>query len=272
MEPTAQSIARTYPERVYEDPWDRVIEYRRVRSYSADRPNMGSSALSNALDLPRGRIRPWVNGGAPESVKAIQTALDHNWLNPDPGSEMALRLTELLAHVLAGGSIAKENPVVSLSPGRRVGVDELRTAFECVGIEATVRHADDDRQGTEVVATKDGVALGRCLIAMGAEPGHKTELESLPDVLDVVPDETRPSFAAIYARHRASEYPEKATLRITERRSRSYMEGLAQLFRDVTGETVTLSDAGITISAAAARELALDNLMLEKEPATSGLD
>lgn len=265
MEPTAQSIARTYPERVYEDPWDRVLEYRRVRSYSADRPNMGSSAISTALDLPRGRIRPWLNGGAPESVKAIQTAIDHNWLDPEPDSEMALRLIELLAHVLAGGSIAKEHPVVSLSPGRRVSVDELRTAFERADIEPAVRHADDDHRATEVVATTDGVALGRCLITMGAPRGSKTQLDALPGILDEVPEATRTAFVNIYAKHRAAEQKGKMTLRITEQRPRSYLEDLAALFQSVTSGTVSVDSRGLTINEDAAVSIDIGKWSIEKE-------
>lgn len=255
MEPTAQSIARTYPEDVYEDAWDRVLEYRQVQSYAADHPNMGSQAISTALDMPRGRIRPWVNGGSPESVKAIQTAIDHGWLDPDPDSETARDLIELLAHVLAGGSIAAEFPIVALTPGRRVQIGALQDAFVRVGLNSTVRHATADGRATEVVATDDGVALGRCLVAMGAPRGTKTQLDALPSVLDEVPQAVRESFATIYAQHRAVEHEGKATLAITENRPASYQDDLAALFRDVTGEAVTVGANGITIPEAAATRL-----------------
>ena len=41
MEPTARSIARTYSDRVYPDPWEKVEDYQRVQAYAAEHPNAG---------------------------------------------------------------------------------------------------------------------------------------------------------------------------------------------------------------------------------------
>lgn len=41
MEPTATSLSRTYSNRVYPDPWEKVLDYRRVREYAAENPNTG---------------------------------------------------------------------------------------------------------------------------------------------------------------------------------------------------------------------------------------
>ncbi|MGZ0746716.1 hypothetical protein [Haloparvum sp. AD34] len=264
MEPTAPSLARTYSDRVYDDPWQKVLDYRRVREFSAEHPNMGSSAASTRLELPRERIRPWMNDAKPDPVHGIQSAIDHGWLEPEPDSEIAQRLIELLAHVLAGGSIATENCRPMLTPSKRVSVEACQRAFERVGLESEVRHADDDGQGTTVVPTDDGVVLGRCLVAMGAPRGVKTQLESLPAVLHEVPADARESFAHCYARHRAAEFDDKATLRIKEERATEYLEHLAMLFRDVTGGHVTATEAGVTISADAARELQLSHSGLEQ--------
>jgi len=41
----------------------------------------------------------------PDPVRAINTAIDHGWLDPDPDSETAAAaLVELLAHVLGAGA------------------------------------------------------------------------------------------------------------------------------------------------------------------------
>jgi len=86
---------------------------------------------------------------------------------------MAGALIELLAHVLAGGSInARFVPAISV--GRRVDHDTIVSVFEAVGVDAQQRHADSDGRATEVYPTTDASVLGRCLVAMGAPQGTKT--------------------------------------------------------------------------------------------------
>jgi hypothetical protein len=77
MEPTAQSIARTYSDRVYPDPWEKVEDYQRVQAYAAEHPNAGRTAVGTALELPAGRVRSWLNGGQPDPVRGIETASAH---------------------------------------------------------------------------------------------------------------------------------------------------------------------------------------------------
>jgi hypothetical protein len=80
---------------------------------------------------------------------------------------MAGALIELLAHVLAGGSIyARFVPAISV--GRRVDHDTIVGVFKAVGVDAQQRHADSDGRATEVYPTTDASVLGRCLVAMGA--------------------------------------------------------------------------------------------------------
>jgi len=38
MEPTARSLARTYSDRVYPDPFEKVEDYQRVQAYAAENP------------------------------------------------------------------------------------------------------------------------------------------------------------------------------------------------------------------------------------------
>jgi len=130
MQPTAQALARTYSDRVYPDPWEKVLDHRRVLDYAAEHPNAGRVRVGNALDLPNERIRGWLEDMIPDPVRAINTAIDHGWLDPDPDSETAAALVELLAHVLAGGSIAAKSYVPAVTPGERVSAAEIRRAFE----------------------------------------------------------------------------------------------------------------------------------------------
>ena len=255
MEPTPQSLARTYTDRVYTDPWEKVLDYRRVRAYAAENPDEGRTRVGKALDLPPERVRGWLDGGMPDPVRGIHVATGHGWLDPDPAGETASALIDLLAHVLAGGSIVESTYSVRLAPGSRVDVDELRAAFDRVGVDSRIDHKRAPGRATEVVAGRDGSVLGRCLVAMGAVAGSKTRLQHVPDVVREAPPARKASFCRIYAAHRAAEFDGKATRRIAEERPRSYLTELADLFEEVTDEAVGMGDEALTITADAARKL-----------------
>jgi len=255
MQPTAHALARTYSNRVYPDPWEKVLDHRRVVEYAANHPDAGRVRVGTALDLPPSRVRGWLNGSLPDPVRGINTATAHGWLEPDPDGETAAALVELLAHVLAGGSINRESFLVAVAPGRFVDLDEIHAAFERVGVTTTTRHDDAPGRATEVVPTDDGSVLGRCLVAMGAARGGKTDLDRLPPIVWKVPAPVRESFARIYVRHRAARHENKATMMIQEQRPRTYFDDLRRLLTDMTGESVTIGDGAVTISADAAREL-----------------
>jgi hypothetical protein len=257
MQPTAQALSRTYSDRVYPDPWEKVLDYRRVLDYAAEHPNAGRVRVGNALELPPSRVRGWLNDSVPDPVRGINTASQYGWLDSEPDSDTAAALVELLAHVLAGGTIPEQSFEVAVTEGRRVGVDEIRAAFERVGVETRIRHCETDDRATEVVPTTGASVLGRCLVAMGAARGEKTRLERLPSVVWEVPTEVRTEFARIYVGHRATTWKAKATLRIQEQRPQSYLDDLRRLIAELTGESVTVGDLAVTVSADAARELGL---------------
>lgn len=257
MQPTADTLARTYSDRVYPDPWEKVIDHRRVLDYAAEHPTAGRVRVGNALDLPNERVRGWLRDATPDPVRAIDVAAEYGWLDPEPDGETAGALVELLAHVLAGGSIPEQSFTPAVSPGRRVAVDEIRTAIERVGVDTATRHDDADGRATEVVPTCNASVLGRCLVAMGAPRGEKTDLDRLPSIVREVPEGVREAFVRIYVRHRAAADGTKATLTIQEQRPPTYLEDLQRLIAESTGETVTAGDLNVTISADAARKLGL---------------
>ncbi|MFD1572439.1 hypothetical protein [Halorubrum laminariae] len=253
MSPTAQALSRTYSDREYPDPWQKVLDYRRVREYVAAHPNHGRTRVGNALDLPPGRVRGWLNGGMPDSVHGIQTAIDHGWLDSDEAITAAL--VDLLAHVLAGGSI-DDAFVPAVTVDESVTTDDVRAVFEALDVDSHTRNEDIDNRATEVIPTTDASVLGRCLVAIGAPIGDKTGLDSFPQIVWEVPRPVRKSFARIYVGHRALTYDTKATRVIQEDRSRAYLDDLRDVVADVTGESVSVGDGRVTISAAAARRLA----------------
>ena len=253
MSPTAQALARTYSDREYPDPWQKVLDYRRVREYAAEHPKHGRTRVGNALDLPPGRVRGWLNGSTPDSVRGIQTAIDHGWLDPDEATTAAF--VDLLAHVLAGGSI-NDTFVPAITVDDSVTTDEVRSVFEALGIGILTRNSDVDNRATEVVPAADASVLGRCLVAIGAPVGEKAGLGSFPQIVWDVPKPVRESFAGIYVSHRALTYETKDTRVIQEERSRAYLDALRDVLADVTGEPVSVGDGRVTVSAAAARRLA----------------
>lgn len=254
MFPTPQALARTYSDREYPDPWEKVLDYRRVQEYATEHPNHGRIRVGNTLDLPPGRVRGWLNGGMPDPVRGIQTAIDHGWLDPDPDGDMAAALVKLLAHVLAGGSI-NDVFVPAVSSGRRIDSTVISDAFEAVGVDARTRHSNSNSRATELYPATGASVLGRCLAAMGAPKGSKTGLSALPAVVWKSPAETRRQFVEIYVAHRGAYFEGKATTRIQEERPESYLEDLYRLISEsVTGE-VSISPAGLTIPADTAREL-----------------
>lgn len=73
--PSPDAVARTYSHPSYDDPWNAVEDHRRVIAYVAEHPTRGSQAIATALDLPRGRIRPWLEDGAmPDGRRTITVA------------------------------------------------------------------------------------------------------------------------------------------------------------------------------------------------------
>ena len=193
MEPTARSIARTYSDRVYPDPWEKVEDYQRVQAYAAEHPKAGRTAVGTALELPAERIRLWLKGGKPDPVRGIETASANGWLDPEPDSDMASALVELLAHVLAGGSI-NETFVPAITVGRRTDRETIEAAFAAVGVNAYCRHVDSDGRATELYPATDASVLGRCLVAMGAPHGSKTALDAVPAVVWECPERIRRRF------------------------------------------------------------------------------
>lgn len=67
-------LARTCTHPSYDDPYDAVLDYQRVQTIAADNPDKGAAAIATIVELPRSRIRPWLDGGMPDPVRAIATA------------------------------------------------------------------------------------------------------------------------------------------------------------------------------------------------------
>lgn len=250
-----RALARTYDGGAYTDPWDAVEDYRRVLEYTSRHPDEGSTAVSSALELPRGRIRPWMDGSAPDSVRGIETAREYGWIDATYGDPEFTALNSLVANVFSGGSIAERNYSPSFTLNHRGEVSHVVDALELAGVDYRIVDDREDR-ADEARPTTDGTVLGRVLAVLGAPVGPKGQQRlSLPAYLDDAPHETKEMFVYCYLENRAVEYEEKATLRVAEDRNKSYLLELAALIHEVSDGRVAVDDHGITISAEAARNL-----------------
>ena len=260
MTSTARDLARTYSDREYPDPWQKVLDYRRVRAYAADHPEHGRTRVGNAFDLPPGRVRGWLDGGMPDPVRGIQTAIDHGWLDPgaatlDPGAATTAAFVAHLTHLIAGGSI-NDRFVPAITVDDSVTIGEVRSAFNALNVDILTRNAEVDNRATEAIPAADASVFGRCLVAIGAPIGGKAGLDSFPQIVREVTDRVRESFARIYVAHRALAYETKDTRTIQEDRARAYLDDLRDVLADVADESVSVGDGRVTVSAAAARRLA----------------
>lgn len=174
--PDPPAVARTY--RGDRDGWERVLEHRNVVQYSRDHPEEKSGAVSTALELPRQRIRSWVDGdGAPDPVHGLRTAIDRGWILPPKHSRRRRALAQLVTWTFAGGSIATDTfaprfAAHDLDEQRRLG----RAAAD-IGVQLTWIDREADGHGVEAHPAKDQSVFGHVLVAAGAET----------DLTDVLP-------------------------------------------------------------------------------------
>ena len=257
MNTLAVTLARTYNHPSYEDPYEAVTDYNRVIETAAQHPNKGSAALSKVVELPRSRIRAWVDDdGMPDPARGIMLAQRHGWTDPD--AEMSEALAALAGHLLGGGSIATKNYVPSVAAGRRVSLDEIEDVFRDVSVRPTRRNEDLESRATEILPATHGSVLGRTLAAWGCPVGGRAAVETIPAIVDYAGAAGQEAFVDAYVRHRAVNYQHKATSRLHGQQPVTFHQAIADLIEQVTGEHASAGDRGVTVSANAMRSLRLD--------------
>lgn len=251
---TADALARTYDTPSYSDPIDAVEDYRRVMRYKSKHPNKGSQAIATALELPRGRIRPWLDGAKPDAVRAIDTARDYGWLECAYDDPEFAALNRLVANIFSGGSIA----AATYKPGFALadGADSPAVdALEAAGVDYQLV-TDRDGRADEARPTDDGSVLGRVIAVLDAPVGPKADQRlSLPAYLSGAPDDVREQFARTYLLNRGQRH--NGILKFREERNPSYLEALRNLLAEVTNADVTISEQNVMLSKEATEALGL---------------
>ena len=262
---TLHALARTY-DHPSKDPWDAVQLYETALTYPND---WGAQRVATAIntdpDTPctgvtRAELRAWIDGdGKPDAAHAVATARRHGWTATEWTAT-----TRALAHLVVGvyvcGSISIETSAPSWSPDDLETERILTDALKTVGCGVTYVPRATQRQGDEYRPARYASHLGRALRTAGAPVGDKnaTSVDALPEWIGETPSDLKTELARLFVRGRANTYPTKATRRIQTARGQQYFSDVAQLLRDVTGESVTASTTGVTISAAAVRALDLE--------------
>lgn len=264
-----EDLVRTYNPPTGRDPWEHIQLYRQSQRYPDD---WGATRVATAINnddeqpfegLSRGNLRAWVDGdGMPDAARAVKIADELGWFD-EAWTPSVRGLAELIAGIFACGTIDTTGWVPGWSPSVRHVSATIDSALEQAGVG--LKHlerepkTDGDERADETRPRRHASILGRALATAGAPVGDKTadSVAGLPDWLDEAPPSVRASFAELLVAERGSERPEKATRVIQANRSRQYFDDVRGLIEDVTGESVTASDAGVTISADAVRALGL---------------
>jgi hypothetical protein len=223
------ALARTYNHPSYDDPCEVVEDYQRVQTYTARHPDDGSSAVGRALDLPRGRVRPWLNGAMPDPMRALDTCWTRNWLPDDWTSPRAVAWTVIMAAAWGGGSVSSDffapRWVVDNSDERAI----LRGAADPLGLEFTELCEDP----LEVGPTNDRSVVGRLLVALGYPRGDKSpeNMASIPEWISTIPSRIQLQAVRTYTTFRDTDAVDY--IQISEARNLGYREQLAGVFRSV---------------------------------------
>lgn len=173
-------LARSYSPASYDDGWHSVLDYRRVMDYRADHPNAGSTEIARECDLPRSRIRPWLNGSAPDAVRGIQTAEERGLLDIETGSLQESAAAALVGWCCRHGSLTTDwTPRFVVSGG--LEADALHDLGDVLGIR--FRRAEVGSRVPEFEPREDARVIGRWLHALGVPPSGDDTPPEVPDWL-----------------------------------------------------------------------------------------
>ncbi len=241
-------LARTYSHPSVADAYDIVEQYRQAMQFG---PDTSSTNVARRLEIPRSRVRPWLDGSKPDCVHAIDIATDLGWLSDEWTAEIRA-LSQLCIAIFACGSIDTAGRRPSWTPATTVGRSQIERALETAGVGYRL---EADGRTPELWPRAHSSVLGRTLLAAGAPIGGKTAktVTGLPNWVKTAPPSVRADSAELLVRERGIGYEGKATRRIQSSRPPSYFRDVAALIEDVTGHSVTYSDSGVTISADAVR-------------------
>ena len=235
-----QSFAQTYDPPNDLDPLELREEYQQFTEYRAANPHAGRVKTANALNIPTGRARSWIDGAQPDVVKGLTAAENRNWFATDGQPHQAL--TRLVAGIFAAGSINDTwTPRWSATDG--TGFDE---ALQTIDAGVTRINRNSNQHGDELEPARDPQVLGRVLYARGAPNTHVSEYELPAYLFDH--HQTGRTFVQTYVNARGVVPEGRNHIQVYEQqRSDTFHDRLHQLIDQHTTGEVTRVEQGVLI-------------------------
>lgn len=263
----AQSVARTYTSRVYEDPWQAVLDYRQVMEWAAANPEDGATSIGHRFGLPRGRVEAWLDGSRPNSVRGIEVAEAQGWIEPNPSSETFRGLNALVAWIIQSGSITTDTWVPFFTVSSDRDRELLSKAANLAGIALDVTRSASALRSQEMRPIEHGSVLGRVLVVLGAPRGAKREKGevSLPGYLGSVPERLAHEFIQLYIHNLGQNRDDRYYIHLRPSQSEEYMQSVAQLVRRHTEASVSMIENNVILSKPSSREVAVWDPLLGVE-------
>lgn len=253
----AHRFVRTYSNYVYDDPWQAVEEYRQVQACANRSESPSSREIAEELDLPRGRVYPWLNGSRPDCVRGLEIAQRRGWIDVRTDTDAFRGLNVLVAWVFSRGSISKDTYAPYFVANEEVDETILNEAANLADIQLETTRSADGERTVELRAKQDGSILGRVLSVLQAPVGGKYAASdlTLPDYLTHLDEATAREFVQTYVHNRGDPHEGGSLVRFRDRRSVRYPKAVARLIRGLTGEQVTVCEKNVELSASAVQEM-----------------
>jgi hypothetical protein len=233
-----RALVRTYNPPAYADPWDCVEDFERVQQAAAKHPNKGSAALASVVELPRGRIRPWLDGARPDCYRGLQTALSNGWML-DEWDTVGRALNCLAAWTLSSGGINDRWVPQWVAPSE-VEYNALKRYAAAVGVslvqtrpEGTTT-SEGTRRAAEYRPEQNASVLGRLLSTWTGLQGDKDRTVRFPRYVRFAPEEIARDFCRVYVAQRGVERDHgREFVQIAATRSEAFRRDLLDQLRRV---------------------------------------
>jgi hypothetical protein len=273
-EAMARSLARTYNGGRYTDAWGRVQEYRQYRRHASTDPEASAYAIAADLELPRGRVRGWMeNDTVPDPVRALRTADRYGWLDLGWDTPSFEALNVLVAWIFASGSVTADTMVPRFTVDERTRPYAMN-ALTAVGMDGPREsRSTSATRATEIVPERDASLLGRVLAVLGAPVGTKSATAdiSLPNYLESAPKRIRLNFARTYLWHRGTRRSDRpgTPVQLREERPPDYRRQLKQFVESLVPDATRGKSSTIRLTAEATCQLYQPPEIPERSPGSS---
>lgn len=222
--------------------WLDTEGYRRGIELAVAHPDVDPASIASVVALPE---TDGSDATPPTVMLAeIQRAARRGWVDLPYESSAFQGLNKLVAWALSAGGVDPDyTPFFEVSHG--VDYERLDRAFERIGCDYEA--VGGSTSACRVRPRETATALGRVLVTLGVPVGEPSVLTTLPAYLAECPEHLRRAFAYTYVHNRRSSAEPPAP----ERNSPAFRRALAAFLTRTTGESATVTDGRLVLSAGA---------------------